>query len=281
MTNFKLSDIKKSSVYITPNLPIIETKRYKLKIQTIFSIALIYSLFVSVFVVTILALTPAKNLIFLFENEKLQEQTQQIKILEDKLLFLSGELDQIVSKNRKLKYAMMLAEGDSIDTTSAIYDSLKFEPKENLPYGGNILAVFKKFVEKFFTGDTQDVKIYFLKPLNGFVTRGFKPDEGHMGIDFSVKKGTPVFAAAGGIVIFADYTVDYGNTIIIDHGDGYITKYYHCSSILKKERSVVEQGEIIALSGNTGTKTTGPHLHFEVWKNGKPIEPKSVLIDIN
>ena len=280
MNNFKFSDLKKSSIYITPNLPVISTKRYKIKIQTIFLLALLYSLFVSVIVITVLALTPAKQLIFVFENEKLQDQAQHIRQLEDELLFLSNELDHLASKNRKLQYAMMLASGDSIDTTSAIYDSLKYEPVKNLPYGGSILEAFKMFVDKFFSNDSQKMKTYFIRPLKGFVTREFEPDKGHMGIDFSVKKGTPIFAAAGGIIIFAGYSVDYGNSIIIDHNNGYLTKYYHCSSLLKKEREVVEQGEMIALSGNTGTETTGPHLHFEIWKNGKPIEPEKLIINM-
>ncbi|MBU2494450.1 MAG: M23 family metallopeptidase [Bacteroidetes bacterium] len=281
MANFKFSDLKKSSVYITPNFPVIETKRYKFKIQTVISLIVLYSLFVSVLVITILALTPAKQFIFVFENEKLIEQAEHIKMLEERLVFLSNELNHLASKNKKLQYAMMLATGDSIDTTSAIYDSLKHETRQNLPYGGNILHVFTMFWEKFFSDDSSQMKIYFIKPLSGFITREFEPENGHMGIDFSVKTGTPVVASAGGIIIFAGTTVDYGNSVIIEHNNGYITKYLHCSSLLKKEREVVEQGEILALSGNTGIKTTGPHLHFEIWKNGKPIEPKKILINLN
>lgn len=279
MTSFKLSDLKKSSVYITPNLPVIATKRYKFKIQTVLSLIGLYSLFVAIVVITLLALTPSKNLIFLFENEKLQNQAEHIKLLEARLAFLSNELNYLASKNKKLQYAMILAGGDSIDTTSAIYDSLKYEPWENLPYGGSILRAYELFVEKFFEEDSQKIKIYFIKPLNGFITKDFEPDKGHLGIDFSVKKGTPVFASAGGVIIFAGYSIDYGNSIIIDHNDGYITKYFHCSSLLKKEREVVEQGEMIALSGNTGIKTTGPHLHFEIWRNYKPINPVDALIN--
>ena len=279
MSNFKFSDLKKSSVYITPNFPVIETKRYKFNIPTIFSFVILYSLVVTVFVITILALTPAKNMIFVFENEKLQDQANKIKVLEEKLVFFTTELNQLASKNKKLQYAMMLASGNSIDTTSAIYDSLKYEPWKNLPYGGNILNAFDLFVDKYFGNDLQNLKIYFIKPLKGFISREFEPEKGHIGIDFAVKKGTPIFASAGGIIIFAEYTIEYGNIIIIDHGDGYLTKYFHCSSILKNEREVVEQGEIIALSGNTGLKSTGPHLHFEIWQNYKPVNPADILVN--
>ncbi|MCB0750396.1 MAG: M23 family metallopeptidase, partial [Ignavibacteriae bacterium] len=66
--------------------------------------------------------------------------------------------------------------------------------------------------------------------------------------------------------------------IIIQHDNGYITIYKHCSQIIKKERDVVVQGELIGLSGNTGKNTTGPHLHFEIWKDGRPINPKEFFI---
>jgi murein DD-endopeptidase MepM/ murein hydrolase activator NlpD len=100
-----------------------------------------------------------------------------------------------------------------------------------------------------------------------------------MGLDFVVKEETPVYAAAGGYVIFADYTVNDGYMIILNHINGYISVYKHCSSLVKRVRENVEQGELIALSGNTGRKTTGPHLHFEIWKNGKPVDPEKFFIN--
>ena len=278
---FGFKNFKKSSVYITPNLPVIQTKRYKVKIQTILAALILYSFFIVVLVITILALTPAKEAIFILENEKLKEQSIQIKQLQEKVIYFSKELELLASKNRKLKYAMILAGTDSLDSTSAVYDSLRYEPNKNLPYGGSVLHSFRKLLLKLFQKDNvHETKIYFIKPLSGFISRDFEPDKGHLGIDFSVKTGTPVSASAGGLVIFSGFTIDFGNTLIIKHSNDYITKYYHCSSLLKREREFIEQGEIIALSGNTGLKTTGPHLHFELWYNGKPIDPEQVLINL-
>ena len=100
-----------------------------------------------------------------------------------------------------------------------------------------------------------------------------------LGIDIVAKDGTPVFASAGGFVVFSDYTNDYGHIIILSHSDGYLSFYKHCSLILKKEREFVKQGELIAKSGNSGLATTGPHLHFEIWHNGKAVDPESLLIN--
>jgi lipoprotein NlpD len=80
-------------------------------------------------------------------------------------------------------------------------------------------------------------------------------------------------------VVFSDYTFTDGYKIIINHSNDYISIYKHCSSLLKNERDFVLQGELIALSGNSGEISSGPHLHFEVWKNGKPVDPKNVIIN--
>ena len=98
-----------------------------------------------------------------------------------------------------------------------------------------------------------------------------------MGIDFGVASGSPVYASAGGLIIFAEYTVESGYQIILQHDDNYLTIYKHCSSLIKRIRERVTQGELIALSGNSGKNTTGPHLHFEIWQNGKPIDPQKFL----
>ena len=100
----------------------------------------------------------------------------------------------------------------------------------------------------------------------------------NFGIDFAVQTGSAVFSSQGGLIIFSDFTIDDGNKIIIQHDNGFITVYKHCSSLLKHERDNVVQGEIIGLSGNTGENTTGPHLHFEIWKDGKPQNPKEFFI---
>src|SRR4030065_565075 len=142
---------------------------------------------------------------------------------------------------------------------------------------GNIFGVFISFIQNLFS-QQQDNTIFFILPVNGYISRDFDPDRGHYGIDIVVKDGTPVYASAGGFVVFSGYTNNYGNIIILNHSDGYLSIYKHCSVILKKEREFVKQGELIAQSGNSGLATTGPHLHFEIWHNGKPVDPENLLI---
>ena len=115
-------------------------------------------------------------------------------------------------------------------------------------------------------------KILFM-PVEGTITQGFNTKENHLAIDLAVDIGTPIKAVSDGRVLFAEWTVETGYVIIIDHGDMLTTTYKHNSSLLKNQYDFVNAGEIIALSGNHGTLTSGPHLHFELWKNGSPIDP--------
>lgn len=98
----------------------------------------------------------------------------------------------------------------------------------------------------------------------------------HEGLDFTASTGTPVYAAAGGIVTTAEQTPDYGKIVKIDHGSGIETRYAHTSMILVKVGDIVKQGQLIAKVGNTG-RSTGAHLHFEVRLNGAPLDPRKYL----
>lgn len=94
----------------------------------------------------------------------------------------------------------------------------------------------------------------------------------HGGIDYAAPKGTPILASAGGKVVFAGYRRAYGKTVEVDHGAGYVTRYAHASRLLVKVGQVVMPGQVIAKVGSTG-RSTGPHLHFEILKDGYYIDP--------
>jgi murein DD-endopeptidase MepM/ murein hydrolase activator NlpD len=119
-------------------------------------------------------------------------------------------------------------------------------------------------------------------PVEGFLTTEFSqskwyPFRSHPGIDIAAKRGSVVLAAGDGQVVFANWTYDLGNLIIIHHG-GYIFSYYgHNERILVNEKAFVKKGEPIALLGSSG-RSSGPHLHFEVWKDGVAIDPRQILL---
>jgi murein DD-endopeptidase MepM/ murein hydrolase activator NlpD len=121
-------------------------------------------------------------------------------------------------------------------------------------------------------------------PVQGRISSGygyrthpiFRVRKMHTGIDIAAASGTAIKAAASGTVVFSGRWGGYGNCVIVDHGGGLATLYGHCSRIAVKKGQAVEQGETVGYVGSTGL-STGPHLHFEVRKNGRPVNPKPYL----
>lgn len=119
----------------------------------------------------------------------------------------------------------------------------------------------------------------FVMPASGTLTSNFGRRWGrsHEGIDVAAKEGTPIYAADNGIVTEAQYKNNgYGNFISIDHGNGYVTYYAHCSALFVSDGDVVAKGDLIGHVGNTG-RSTGPHLHFEIRENGTAKNPLSYV----
>ena len=120
-------------------------------------------------------------------------------------------------------------------------------------------------------------QMYFNAPVRGEISAGFMPDKKHFGLDVLAPKNTAVQAAMDGYIFFSDWTLETGNTIGIQHANNTITFYKHNSALLKKAGSFVKAGEAVAIIGNTGTLSDGPHLHFELWHKGNPVDPRDYI----
>ncbi|CAN5147521.1 M23 family metallopeptidase [soil metagenome] len=120
-------------------------------------------------------------------------------------------------------------------------------------------------------------EIFFISPISGIVSSPFNAKIDHYGIDVVSKKNEPVKCVADGTVIFSSWTQDSGNVIAVQHRTNLISIYKHNSALLKKVGNFVSSGEIISIIGNTGELTTGPHLHFELWFNGNPVNPEEFV----
>ena len=138
------------------------------------------------------------------------------------------------------------------------------------------------------TSELDENKIRFMvannlptvKPTDGLISKLYDIETKHVGIDLVNEVGTPIFATASGSVIISDFSEDFGNFIILDHQNGYISHYYHNDENFVKKGDLVNAGDIIAKLGNSGM-STGPHLHFEIWKDGQPLDPKNFFDDFN
>ena len=114
-------------------------------------------------------------------------------------------------------------------------------------------------------------------PVQGFLSRGFDARAGHFGVDVATGTGAVVRTVGDGFVIFADWTHEGGHTIAVQHADGYVSVYKHNERLLRRAGERVRARDAIAISGNTGEVSTGPHLHFELWRDGMPQDPRAFV----
>jgi len=119
--------------------------------------------------------------------------------------------------------------------------------------------------------------ISFFSPISGIITNHFNLEEGHFGIDIVAESNETIKAVLEGTVIFADWTLETGYVIGIQHQGNFISVYKHNATLLKKQGNYVKAGEPIAIIGDSGELTTGPHLHFELWYNGTPVNPEEYV----
>ncbi|MDH4068807.1 MAG: M23 family metallopeptidase [Ignavibacteria bacterium] len=228
-------------------------------------------------------------LIIPLPNSVLEEKYgRQLLATQMELRALGQEVIRLGEYNRHLRTILGVGRADS---AAAMYDPADFvvteqdasvptdlmlEPyvSEYVPQAGSYSPV-SVVVD---AGPSGMVRLPFVSPVTGIVSQRFEADKGHFGIDFASKLGTPVFASASGSVIFSGWTHDGGNMVMITHGSGYVTVYKHNQTLLVAPHVNVERGAVIALLGSSGS-STGPHLHFEIWKDGNPVDPEELLLE--
>lgn len=118
---------------------------------------------------------------------------------------------------------------------------------------------------------------YLFKPVDGIVSAGFEPQKDHMAVDVVAKQDEPIKVVADGTVVLSSWTQDSGYVIAVQHRGNLMSIYKHNSELLKNVGNFVTAGEVISIIGNTGELTSGPHLHFELWYNGNPIDPEEFI----
>jgi len=119
--------------------------------------------------------------------------------------------------------------------------------------------------------------LLFFPPLSGMITGKYDLSNRHVGVDIVGKPNARISAALDGTIIFAGYTIDTGYVIYIQHEQNLVTVYRHNAELLKIQGDKVRAGEAIAIMGNSGKETTGPHLHFEMWLNGIAVNPEEYI----
>jgi len=198
---------------------------------------------------------------------------------------LGMELNKRDKFINSIKYMLKIDNKDTlevdipdVDTTDDLYDTIPFTID-------SVESEFRDEIEqkeKFNLGfglrkGNKDIKQFFNPVDGGYISRKFEKNIQHYGVDIVAKKNTEVKAVMDGIVIISDWTLKTGYVIAIQHANNIISVYKHNSVLMKKEGEYIIGGEVIAIVGNTGDLTSGPHLHFELWFSGNPIDPEEVI----
>ena len=245
----------------------------------VFVLMLVYSVILISFTISIVFFTQLRELVPGYSSSDLLNRaiylTQKTDSLERQIELnnkfyksiedvLSGKTDEFI-------------ERDNIPIDSSLNEKNLFSISPNSE--DSILRNYVDSQDKFNLTKNELVienKMFF-SPIKGDITQAFNFEENHFAIDIAADIGTPVKSILDGKILFSEWSVDTGHVIIVDHGDNIVSVYKHNSKSLKEQNDFVQAGEVIAYSGNQGSLSSGPHLHFELWKNGTPIDPEPLL----
>ncbi len=258
----------------------------RLKFYKILAGVLVLHILVGIFAYYEYFKTYAKNKELLTINSQLEESNK-------KIYQLASQVKGLESSQTKIRNALGLGNSNVEYQTPAVENS----PRSVMPSVVPTLEPRQEIKNR--REETVRDRIGFLKrsksvvhdlersmptflPVEGVLTQDYEKaslsSKGeHHGIDIAGAKGLLVKAAADGVIVFAGWTIDLGNLVIIYHGNGFFTYYGHTQQILLTRNSAVKKGEPIALLGNSG-RSTAPHLHFEIWRDGMPLDPKDYLL---
>lgn len=170
---------------------------------------------------------------------------------------------------------------ESLPDTSVRYREIKFSRSVEdslLRMQIESEELYNLSVEDVKRGGDQLTKLHFFAPVKGVVTNAFNIQQGHFGIDVVAPPNEVIVAISDGTVTLSSWTLETGYVIQIQHSNNLLSVYKHNSKLLKRSGTQVKAGEAIAIIGNSGELTTGPHLHFELWHNGSPINPEQYIV---
>ena len=227
----------------------------------------------------LIAFTSLREFIPGYSSARLKKQATELN-------FKTDSLQQIITLNEQYYASIKRVLTGDVKTVQFNRDSiisaagqdlasLKVSPtKED--------SILREKVDKedkynLFENNVSGSNFVLFPPVNGTISEGYNLKTKHYAVDIVVAKNTPVKATADGTIIFAEWTAETGYVIIIEHSQELISAYKHNASLTKQQGDLVKAGEVIAMAGNTGEYSTGPHLHFELWSKGYPINPTNFI----
>lgn len=213
----------------------------------------------------------------------------QLKVKATNLSYVSDSLQKVIRLNDQYLTSIKNALTGELDLEKLNRDSLLSDPITDAEYeeinrvkADSLLREEVEQEDKFnlLPTATDNINFSLFPPVKGSISDPYSIKNKHYAVDIVTVRNSPVKSVADGRVIFAEWTAETGYVIIIKHSYGLISAYKHNASVSKSQGDMVRAGEVIATAGNTGELTTGPHVHFELWNEGNPVDP-SEYIDFN
>jgi len=209
-------------------------------------------------------------------SKKLFELTLKLDSLEEQV----RQKDLFISTFQGIVSGAIDSSTYNLNQPEAQLINLNFDADEIAPIDSQFREQFENEdlnLLSYNSAASELSEIFFFTPISGYISRKYILQDEHYGVDIVAKKNEPIMSVANGTVILSSWTQDSGYVLAIQHSDNLISVYKHNSDLLKKVGNFVLGGEVVAIIGNTGELTDGPHLHFELWYNGNPVNPEDFV----
>lgn len=250
---------------------------FKLNRLNAFILGGLFSILLIALTTLLIVLTPLKEYIQGYSSTELKKDATD-------LVYKVDSLQNVLSVNDLyIENIQQILKGEitrvTFDRDSAL-TQLQIEKIDFAPSA--VDSAFREEVEledrfSVFEQAKKSDDVIFTSPIKGQITSDYDTKEKHFAIDIAVDKDSPVKAVADGTVIFTGFTANTGFVILLEHSQGFISVYKHNASVYKTQGELVKIGEVIANAGSTGALSTGPHLHFELWEDGYPVNPSNYI----
>ena len=256
-----------------------ERLSFKLTRLNVFVLTSIMAILLIAGTIVLIAFTPLREYIPGYSSTAL-------KLKATELNYKTDSLQQVLAMNEKYFSSIKRVLQGDVSTVEfnrdSILEAAKWDTSEIDLTPIKADSILREKVNKedkynLFESATSNATFVLFPPVNGTISEGYNAKDKHFAVDLVVAKDSPIKATADGTIIFAEWTAETGFVVIIEHNEGLLSVYKHNASITKSQGDLVKAGEVIATAGNTGEFTTGPHLHFELWSNGYPINPTNFI----
>ncbi|MEL6636471.1 MAG: M23 family metallopeptidase [Bacteroidota bacterium] len=263
-----------------------EVSSYKLSLLNVYIMISSVVVLVALLIIGLIVFTPLKRYIPGYGDDRvhseLMEMNEGLQAMEEQLAAQKAYTDNF----RRILVGNVETEAEVGEEAIASPDSLQSVARIE---EDELLREETKLTEQIQARELSELdgsyrsreipleQLYFVPPVSGIISAVFEPEIRHFGTDVLAPKNTPVKSAMDGFVFFSDWTVETGLTIGVQHANDVITFYKHNSALLKKMGDYVKAGEALAIIGNSGMESDGPHLHFELWHRGQPVDPMLYL----